>query len=88
MGKLHVWKTRTDDGRRREVRAQLFGGAWTLQAKLDDEDEWTTYAEPPLDDLIALRNALADKYRRGRVPREHLSALERAIRARGGSWED
>jgi hypothetical protein len=88
MRNLHVWKTRTAEGVRREVRAQLFGGKWTFEAKASDEEEWTAYPEPTMEDLLGLRSVLSGKYRRSRIPREHLSAVERTIRERGGSWEE
>lgn len=88
MRNEHGWRTRTEDGRKREVRARLFGRVWTLESKAEDENDWTVLEEPPLADLVALRGVLFDKYRRNRVPREHVDGVEKLILARGGSWEE
>jgi hypothetical protein len=88
MRNLHGWKTRTEDGQKREVRARLFGGTWTLEARLAGEDEWTVYDEPLLEDLLALREVLFAKYQRKHLAHEHLVSVEQLIRARGGSWEE
>ncbi len=88
MRNLHVWKHRTEGGVKREVRAHLFAGVWKIEAKASDEEVWTTYSKPLMEDLLALRGKLSDKYRRSRIPREHLTAVERTIRALGGSWEE
>ena len=37
MRNQHVWKEKDEEGRKREVRATKFGGAWRLQAKYSDE---------------------------------------------------
>lgn len=87
MRNRHGWKTRTEDGKKREVEAQLFGKRWTLRARVEDEDEWTTYEEPPLEDLVALRGVLFAKYQRKHLALDHLESVERLIRARGGTWE-
>ena len=51
MRNEHGWRTRTPDGAKREVRAHLFGGRWTLKARVQGDDEWTTYEEPLLEGL-------------------------------------
>ena len=79
---LHAWKTRTDDGRRREVRAQLFGAKWTLTSRCEDEEEWTTHAPPSLEDLEDLREVLFNKYQRKHLAYEHLLGVEKMIAAR------
>src|SRR4051812_12540226 len=60
----HVWKTKTEDGEKREVRAEKFGKRWRLQAKIKGEPQWTYYDDPLLPDLIELRDVLFRKYQR------------------------
>ena len=54
MRNTHVWKTKTEEGLKREVRAEKFGKKWRLQAKVSGEDNWTYYDTPTLEDLNAV----------------------------------
>jgi len=85
---LHVWKTRTADGRRRQVRAQLFASRWTLSSRCEDEEDWTTHETPELDDLVELHGVLFNKYQRKHLAWEHLDGVRRLIEERGGTLED
>ena len=84
----HVWKEKTADGEKREVRAEKFGARWRIQAKLKHEDKWTYYEDPELADLIELRRVLWNKYQRKHLAYEDVAAVEKMIRERGGSWEE
>ena len=88
MRNEHAWKTRTEDGRKREVRARLFGRRWTFRARISGEELWTEYDEPLLEDLLALREMLFDKYQRKHLAHEHLASVEALIRDRGATWEE
>ena len=88
MKNLHVWKTRTEDGLRREVRARYFAKRWTLKAKVQGQEEWTEYEQPPLEDLVELRRILFNKYQRHRLAWERVEDVEKLIQSRGGSWEE
>ena len=46
-------KTQTEEGEKREVRAERFGKRWRLQAKVKGEESWTYYEVPLLSDLPA-----------------------------------
>ena len=81
---IHVWKTVTEEGQKREVRAEKFAGQWRIQAKLRDEENWTYYDVPLVEDLIELRDILWRKYQRKRLPFEDVSAIDKIIRERGG----
>lgn len=87
MRNLHVWKSRTEEGEKREVRAEKFGKKWKLQAKLASEDNWTYYDPPEIEDLIALRDVLWRKYQRKHLAWEDVAAVEKLITDRGGTWE-
>ena len=79
---LHAWKTRTADGRKREVRAQLFGAKWSLISRYSDEEEWTTEVQPLLDDLAELEAILFRKYQRKHAAWEHVLGVRKLIEAR------
>jgi hypothetical protein len=85
---IHVWKHNTEDGEKREVRAEKFGSRWRIQSKLKHDEKWTYYEVPELNDLIELRRVLFNKYQRKHLAYEDVAAVEKLIRDRGGSWED
>ena len=87
MRNIHGWKHKTEDGEKREVRAEKFGGNWRIQAKLKGEERWTYFDPPELPDLIELRKILWNKYQRKHLAWEDVAEVERLIRAQGGSWE-
>lgn len=86
MRNTHIWKHTTDDGERREVRAEKFGGRWRIQAKLKNDEIWTYYDVPEMEDLIELRRVLFNKYQRKHLAFEDVAAVEKLILGRGGSW--
>jgi hypothetical protein len=78
----HIWTNRDEDGRKREVRVTKFGGNWRFQAKYTDEEEWTYYDTPELDDLLALKDIVARKYQRRRASAEDVAAIDKLFRDR------
>jgi hypothetical protein len=88
MRNVHVWKTTTEEGEKREVRAEKFGGRWSLQAQIKGEERWTYYDTPLMEDLIALRDVLFRKYQRKHLSWEDLAAVEKLITDAGGTWEE
>jgi len=83
MRSQHIWKEKDAEGRKREVRATKFGGVWRLQAKHTDENEWTYYERPLLDDLLALKDLIFRKYQRRRASFEDLDSIEKLLRQYG-----
>ncbi len=83
MRSQHIWTEKTEDGRRREVRATKFGGVWRLQAKTAGELDWTYYERPLLEDLLSLKEVLARKYQRRRASAEDVASIERLIADQG-----
>ena len=79
MRNQHVWKTVTEAGEKREVRAEKFGGRWRIQAKLRDEEKWTYYDSPLLEDLIQLRQVLWRKYQRKHLAWEDIATVDKLI---------
>ena len=82
MPNQHIWTEKDEDGRKREVRATKFGGAWRLQAKTSDELAWTYYDVPLLEDLRSLREIVDRKYRRRRASAEDVASVEKLIQER------
>ena len=79
MRSQHIWTDRNEDGRKREVRATKFGGAWRLQAKTAGDLDWTYYERPLLEDLLALQEILVRKYQRRRASAEDVASIEKLI---------
>ena len=75
----HIWRDRNQDGRKREVRATKFGGAWRLQAKIAGDLDWTYYDRPLLEDLLTLKEILERKYQRRRASVEDVASIEKLI---------
>ena len=76
---LHAWTTRTTEGLKREVRAQLFGKNWTVTSRYKGEDDWITHDPPLLEDLEELLEVVSRKYQRRRLSREHLETVQRLL---------
>ncbi len=79
MRSQHIWTDRNQDGRKREVRATKFGGAWRLQAKIAGDLDWTYYDRPLLEDLLTLKELLMRKYQRRRASVEDVASIEKLI---------
>jgi hypothetical protein len=84
MRSQHIWKEKNAEGRKREVRATKFGGVWRLQAKYTDEEQWTYYERPLLEDLLALKDVVFRKYQRRRASSEDLDSIEKLLREYAG----
>jgi hypothetical protein len=83
MRSQHVWKEKDADGRKREVRVTKFGGVWRFQAKFTDEDAWTYYERPLLEDITALRDVVFRKYQRRRASSEDVESIDALLRLYG-----
>jgi hypothetical protein len=79
----HIWTEKDDSGRKREVRVTKFGGNWRFQAKYADEEDWTYYNRPELNDLLALKDIVFRKYQRRRASAEDVESLEQLLRTYG-----
>jgi hypothetical protein len=85
MRSQHIWTDRNEDGRKREVRATKFGGAWRFQAKAAGDLDWTYFDRPLLEDLLTLKEILVRKYQRRRASMEDLTSVEKLIEQQGGN---
>jgi len=79
MPNQHIWADRNQDGRKREVRATKFGGAWRFQTKIADDLDWTYYDQPLPEDLLTLKEILVRKYQRRRASIEDVASIEKLI---------
>jgi hypothetical protein len=79
MRSQHIWRDRNQNGRKREVRATKFGGAWRLQSKTTGDLDWTYYERPLLEDLLTLKELLVRKYQRRRASVEDVASIEKLI---------
>ena len=79
MPSQHIWMERNEEGKKREVRATKFGGAWRIQAKTAGELDWTYYEHPLLEDLLALKEILFRKYQRRRASAEDVASVKKLI---------
>ena len=79
MRSQHIWTDRNEDGRKREVRATKFGGAWRFQAKIAGDLDWAYYERPLLEDLLALKEILMRKYQRRSASAEDVASIEKLI---------
>jgi hypothetical protein len=82
MRNVHVWKTTTPEGEKREVRAERFGGRWKFQSKVPSEAQWSYYEVPPIDELEILREIIWRKYQRKRLPWDDVASLDRMLEER------
>ena len=79
MPSQHIWTEKDQHGKKREVRATKFGGAWRLQSKVSGETEWIDYDSPPLQDLLHLKEIIARKYQRRRASIEDVASVNKLI---------
>ena len=70
-------------GKKREVRATKFGGAWRLQSKVSGETEWIYYDSPLLEDLLSLKEIVTRKYQRRRASIEDVVSVSKLIEEQG-----
>jgi hypothetical protein len=78
---LYAWKTRTEDGQKREVEAQLFGAKWTISSRLVGEEKWTVHSPPLRDDLEELEKKVFNKYQRKHNAWDQVLMVRRMIAA-------
>ncbi|MFQ3578251.1 MAG: hypothetical protein SNJ52_04500 [Verrucomicrobiia bacterium] len=81
MPKEHVWKERTAEGMRREVRAVRHAGRWRLQSRVEPLREWTYHDAPALADLQELHALLKRKYSRKRASWDEVCEVDQLIKS-------
>ena len=79
----HEWREHTDDGELRKIRALHHAGQWRLQQRLAADPGWTDLDPPAREDLLALRDVLWGKYKRGRLPHDQIEEVDALLVAGG-----
>ena len=82
MRSQHIWTEKDGEGRKREVRVTKFGGHWKFQAKFKDDERWTYYDVPLMEDLLALKDIVFRKYQRRRASAEDVASIDKLIKDR------
>ena len=79
MPNQHIWTEKDQHGKKREVRATKFGGAWRFQSKIAGETGWMYYDSPPLQDLLSLKEIIFRKYQRRRASIDDVLSVDKLI---------
>ena len=83
MAKAEIsWKRVTDDGVKLQVYVQRVSREWRFFHREKRFDQWQPVAEPPLEDWLALLDAVQRLITRRRLQPEHEKHLRRRIRER------
>ena len=76
------WKRVTEDGVKLQVNAQRVSREWRFSRREKRFDQWQPVPEPPLEDWLALLDAVQRLITRRRLQPEHEKHLRRRIRER------
>lgn len=74
------WKRVTEDGAKLQVNAQRVGGEWRFSQRGKRYDQWQPVAAPPLEDWLALLDAVQRLITRRRLQPVHEELVRRRIR--------
>ena len=74
------WKSRTAEGRKREVYARRVGGEWRFFAREKRYDLWQALEQPPLEDWLELLDAVQRRIARRLLRPELEGRLRKVIR--------
>jgi hypothetical protein len=74
------WKRVTEDGAKLQVNAQRVGGEWIFSQREKRFDQWRPVKEPPLEDWLALLDAVQRMITRRRLQPVHEELVLRRIR--------
>ena len=76
------WKRVTPEGEKLQVYAQHVGRDWLFFAREKRYDRWQAIAEPPLEDWLALLDAVQRRIDRRRLRPEEEARVKKSIRER------
>ena len=76
------WKRRTPDGVKVEVYAHHVGNQWNFYTRGKRFEDWQFTPEPPLEDWMALLDAVSRLIARDRMPIQEGDRVRRMIRLR------
>ena len=73
------WKTKNEEGERREVYAKHVGNRWLFFQRERRYDQWQTLDAPPLEDWMELLDAVQRRINRRLLRPEEELRLKQAI---------
>ena len=73
---VHAWKHKTEDGEKREVRAEKFGSRWRIQAKLKSDETISPQT---------IRGALERRFDTGYIDEPKVGDIE--VKRGDAGWE-
>jgi len=76
------WKRKTPEGEKVQVYAHLVGGEWRFYMRSRRYERWEPVEEPPLEDWLALLDAIRRMIPRRRYHPEDEARLRQRIRER------
>ncbi len=80
MAKAEIsWKRRAETGERMEVYAQHVGNRWKFFARERRYDQWQAVAEPPIEDWLALLDAVRRRINRRLLRPEEEEHVKKSI---------
>jgi hypothetical protein len=83
MAKAEIsWRRQDEAGETLQVYAQRVGGRWLFFARHRRYDQWEPQARPPLEDWMALLDAVRRRIPRRKLPPVELDRVKQAIRER------
>lgn len=74
------WRRTDDEGNRIEVYARRFGGDWHFHHRARRNDLWQRVEEPPVEDWIALIDALERRVPRRLITPDEVERVRRLFR--------
>jgi len=76
------WKRRDADGNKVEVNARRFGGEWLFSHRPRRHDQWVPLPEPPMEDWMALLDALERRVARRLSTPDEVQRVRQTLRER------
>ncbi|MGV3774093.1 MAG: hypothetical protein ACO1QB_14425 [Verrucomicrobiales bacterium] len=81
MGKAEIsWKSRTEDGQKREVYAKHIGSNWVFHVREKRFDEWEPMPSPTLEDWMELLDGVQRRIARRLLRPEEEARVRKIIR--------
>jgi hypothetical protein len=74
------WKGRTAEGLKREIYARRVGGEWRFFARAKRYEQWRALERPPLEDWLALLDAIQRRMARRRARPDEAARVKKIIR--------
>ena len=84
---VHEWHERTDDGRKRYIRAHWDSRQWRFTVLEPEAEDWMPVERPSVEDWQALRDVLWRKYQRKRIPYKFIERVDAMLAELGAGPE-